>query len=336
MIIKTKPIFAMNNPPDSNSLGSVPYVFFMSESPISNAIYCEYLNQNRNHARYLLTKIPEGIIKSNHKFMPQTKLLGHYPVTDINWLAAEHFVQWLNLIDKEKSYYLPSLDEWYKAAYFDPISKKYYNYPNRTDNIDTLSNNIADHNSINVENIIGNKTKNKYFAYNYSFFDVRDMAGNVYEMIKTADRQCTIVGSAWNRNRLNAHKYNCGSRSISRKYSNEYIGFRLCRKCSFKQLYISLHNEFNESWQNDSLSVYDTNNGVLCKNITLIQNHNPSLTPLNLYDYTDKIMIIEYHSSTNLFQNNSIKLYNNNQQIIYEYTFKKYNDKILVNLAGLI
>lgn len=335
MIIKTKPIFAINNPPDSNSLGSIPYVFFMSESPISNAIYCEYLNANYKKQKYL-TQIPEGITKLNNKFIINTKLEGHYPLTNINFFQMQSFIYWLNTIDKTKSYYLPSLDEWYKAAYYDPVSKKYYNYPNRTDTIDRLSKHIADQHSMNTENIIGGKTKNKYYIHNYSFFDVRDMGGNIYETTQTAGNQCIIVGSSWNRNRLNAHKYNCGSRSVSKRYNSKYIGFRLCRKCPSQKLFLSLHNDLGNGWNNDTISIYDTNNGVLLNNITLNNGYKSDFIPFDFFDYTDKLLIFNYNSTNNLFPYNSVRIYNQNKKNIYKYTFKKQNDKILINLSELM
>ncbi len=38
---------------------------------------------------------------------------------------------------KDSRYFLPSADEWYKAAYFDPTSGPYYNYPTGSDTAPT-------------------------------------------------------------------------------------------------------------------------------------------------------------------------------------------------------
>ena len=83
------------------------------------------------------------------------------PATNISWFEAAEFVNWLNtstghtpaykfdlsgnfqlwqpsdlgynpnnLFRNSRAYYfLPNVDEWYKAAYFDPISGVYYDYP---------------------------------------------------------------------------------------------------------------------------------------------------------------------------------------------------------------
>jgi len=92
------------------------------------------------------------------------------PATSISWLEAATFINWLNTskghqaaynIDsggnfglwssgeawqaggenlfrhKDTVYFLPSMDEWYKAAYYDPISGVYYDYPTGSDTAPT-------------------------------------------------------------------------------------------------------------------------------------------------------------------------------------------------------
>jgi formylglycine-generating enzyme len=83
------------------------------------------------------------------------------PATSINWLEAARFVNWLNvstgntpaykfdgngdfqlwtpadpgydagnlLRNRQAEYFLPSADEWYKAAYYDPAAGTYWDYP---------------------------------------------------------------------------------------------------------------------------------------------------------------------------------------------------------------
>jgi hypothetical protein len=87
------------------------------------------------------------------------------PVTSISWLEAAKFINWLNFStghmvaykfdgdgnfqlwssgdvgydpnnlyrNRRARYFLPSVDEWYKAAYYDP-SGVYYDYPTGSDN----------------------------------------------------------------------------------------------------------------------------------------------------------------------------------------------------------
>ncbi len=91
------------------------------------------------------------------------------PATDVSWNEAARFVNWLNTSrgyqaaynfttdgvndnialwssaeawqlggenrfrHKDAHYWLPSMDEWYKAAYYDPVSGTYFDYPTSDD-----------------------------------------------------------------------------------------------------------------------------------------------------------------------------------------------------------
>jgi len=89
------------------------------------------------------------------------------PATSISWFEAARFVNWLNTDsgstpaykfdsggnfqlwqsgdagynpnnlyrNSQAQYFLPSVDEWYKAAYYDPIADVYYDYPTGSDSI---------------------------------------------------------------------------------------------------------------------------------------------------------------------------------------------------------
>ncbi len=92
-----------------------------------------------------------------------------YPATSVTWYEAAKFVNWLNMStggmpaykfdangnfqlwestdpgydpnnlyrNKLAKYFLPSVNEWHKAAYYDPVAGAYYTYP-------TGSNDVAD------------------------------------------------------------------------------------------------------------------------------------------------------------------------------------------------
>jgi len=92
------------------------------------------------------------------------------PATSISWLQAARFVNWLNTSQgfqaaykfdgsgnfqlwsstdawqldgenlfrhKDAQYWLPSADEWYKAAYYDPVSDTYFDFPTGSDTAPT-------------------------------------------------------------------------------------------------------------------------------------------------------------------------------------------------------
>ncbi len=123
-------------------LGAVAYEYRMGKYEIS-----EQMIEKANTLGGL------GISKSNRG--PDR------PVTNITWFDAARFVNWLNTssgsvpaykfdasgnfqlwqpIDpgydlnnlfrnRQARYFLPSADEWYKAAYYDPVAGHYWDYP---------------------------------------------------------------------------------------------------------------------------------------------------------------------------------------------------------------
>ncbi len=89
------------------------------------------------------------------------------PATSVSWFEAAEFVNWLNTSkgntpaykfdadgdfqlwepsdtgydpdnkfrNTQARYFLPSVDEWYKAAYYDPNASVYFNYPTGSDSV---------------------------------------------------------------------------------------------------------------------------------------------------------------------------------------------------------
>jgi formylglycine-generating enzyme required for sulfatase activity len=90
-----------------------------------------------------------------------------YPATSVTWFEAAKFVNWLNTStgsvpaykfdangsfqlwqpsdagydatnlyrNKLAAYFLPSLNEWHKAAYYDPVAGVYYDYPTGSNSV---------------------------------------------------------------------------------------------------------------------------------------------------------------------------------------------------------
>ena len=134
------------NPPDTtgspNPAGSVPYAYRIGKYEIS-----EQMITNANALGGL------GITKDTR--WPDK------PATNISWFEAARFVNWLNTSkgaapaykfdaagnfqlwsemdagynpanrfrNTQAAYFLPSADEWYKAAFYDPTNGSYWNYP---------------------------------------------------------------------------------------------------------------------------------------------------------------------------------------------------------------
>jgi len=139
------------NPDDTtgnpNPAGKVEYAYRISKYEISEAM----IDAANAGGGLGLTKDTRGPSK---------------PATSISWLEAATFVNWLNTSQghqaaynfdgngnfglwssgqawqrggenlfrhKDTVYFLPSMDEWYKAAYFDTSGNLYYNYPTGSD-----------------------------------------------------------------------------------------------------------------------------------------------------------------------------------------------------------
>ena len=143
-------IGAPGNPPDTtgdpNPAGAVPYVYRIGKYEIS-----ERMIDAANALGGLgITKDKRGPEK---------------PATRVSWFEAAQFVNWLNTStggvpaykfdaqgnfqlwapgdpgydpgnlfrNAQARYFLPSADEWYKAAFYDPVAGIYWDYPNGSD-----------------------------------------------------------------------------------------------------------------------------------------------------------------------------------------------------------
>jgi formylglycine-generating enzyme len=138
------------NPPDANPnpAGAVPYSYRIGKYEIS-----EQMVDKANALGGLgITKDARGPDK---------------PATSVTWYEAARFVNWLNTStgnapaykfdgagafqlwapsdpgydaanlyrNKRAMYFLPSLNEWHKAAYYDPAAGVYYDYPTGSDSV---------------------------------------------------------------------------------------------------------------------------------------------------------------------------------------------------------
>ena len=138
------------NPPDAggNGAGAVPYSYRIGKYEIS-----EQMMDKANALGGL------GITKDSRG--------PDYPVTSVPWYEAAKFVNWLNMSagsipaykfdgsgnnqlwqstdagydstnlyrNKLAKYFLPSVHEWHKAAYYDPTAGVYYTYPTGSNSV---------------------------------------------------------------------------------------------------------------------------------------------------------------------------------------------------------
>ena len=166
VILEMTTIGEPGNLDDSTGFGSVPYTYEISTYEVSVAQYTEFLNtvaQSDPYGLYsgAMQSGPRGpsIIQSGadgsytYEAVPGTE---NQPVRWVSFYDAARFCNWLangqgssstetGVYDMAQgasvargtntTYVLPSVDEWYKAAYYDPVNDTYYTYPNGSDSV---------------------------------------------------------------------------------------------------------------------------------------------------------------------------------------------------------
>jgi sulfatase modifying factor 1 len=178
-----------------NPAGAVPYEYRMGKYEIS-----EQMIDKANALGGLgITKDTRGANK---------------PATSISWFEAAKFVNWLNTSSGSSpaykfdaggtfqlwqpsdagfnannpfrnslaNYFLPSVNEWYKAAYFDPLNGVYYDYPTGSNVAPTaVASGTAAGTAILQQNIPADIT----LAGALSAFGTMAQGGNAYEWNET-------------------------------------------------------------------------------------------------------------------------------------------------------
>ncbi len=148
-----------------NPAGSVTYEYQIGKFEVSRDMITKY-NANFGTANSLaITLDPMGFVTGGTR--------DAMPATGVSWNEAARFVNWLNTstsgfaaykfttggvnanltpwtaaeIDdydannryrsRRANYVLPSMDEWYKAAYYNPLTSTYSDFPNGLDTVPT-------------------------------------------------------------------------------------------------------------------------------------------------------------------------------------------------------
>jgi autotransporter-associated beta strand protein len=240
------------NPADpSTGRGAVAYVYRIGNYEVTNAQYTEFLNAvdptgaNPNGIYHSeMGSSPRGGISFNagaasgEKYAVRTNM-GNKPVIRVSWYDAARFANWLHngkgsgatetgaytlsgntgiiIRNAGATVWIPSRDEWYKAAYYDPTpgaggGDNYWLYPTRSDSPPTVATanetgdisnpgaNVANYaNGADWNSQDGNLTS-VGSAGGHSHFGTFDQGGNVQEwndeVGATNDRR-GLHGGAW-------------------------------------------------------------------------------------------------------------------------------------------
>lgn len=157
----------LSNTADVTGYGSVSYSYLISKYEITNAQYCEFLNSRAKtdtfnlYSSNMSSSINGGITRSgspgNYTYATKTNM-NNKPVLFVDWFAAARFCNWLHngksntsstengayslngsnpIVNKiaGAQYWLPTENEWYKAAFFkNNGTNEYWSYATQTNN----------------------------------------------------------------------------------------------------------------------------------------------------------------------------------------------------------
>jgi formylglycine-generating enzyme required for sulfatase activity len=207
-------------PPDC---GSVPYDYAISKYEITNSEYVEFLNavaSGDDTYELFSSSMEVGFITSRTGNLYYAKAgFENKPVTFVSFWDAVRFANWLhngqpvgpedttttedgaytltadgianNTVTRKfgAGVFLPSENEWYKAAYYDPALPGFYHYPAGTDTQTTCAVPGAAPNTANCDSAVGPLTNHLTDVGAYtgsaSPYGTFDQGGNVSEWNET-------------------------------------------------------------------------------------------------------------------------------------------------------
>jgi formylglycine-generating enzyme required for sulfatase activity len=208
-----------NDPATGGLYGGVGYDYNIGTYDVTNSQYVAFLNSNdptgANTLRLYNTSMslaPYGGINYNSGAASGSKYSvisgdGNHPVNFVLWYSAIRFANWLgngqtpgstetgaytllggtpmpsngNSITRNAgaTIFLPSENEWYKAAYYNPATSSYYQYPTSSNTAPTASGPTSATNSANYNSVVGNLTAVGAYSGTTSPYGAYDMGGNV-------------------------------------------------------------------------------------------------------------------------------------------------------------
>ena len=249
---------------DPAGYGAVAYTYQIGKYEVTNAQYTDFLNAadptganaNGIYNTSMGSDIRSGITytsgaASGSKYTIRTSM-GDKPVNYVSWYDSARFINWLHngqgagstetgaytlsgntgIITKNvgATVWLPSENEWYKAAYYDPTSgasgNNYWLYPTQSDTVPTVgtANAMGDISNpgANVANYLGGAVWNNLnanlatvgSAAANNYFGTLDQGGNVSEW------NDTVIGGA-----RGVRGGSAGSNDLGLRASNRPIVF---------------------------------------------------------------------------------------------------------------
>ena len=209
------------DPQSQGCFGSVADSYRISRTEINNAQYADFLNAVASSDPNGLYSTQMGSVASNggitrtstpdgfvYDTIPGREAL---PVRHVSFYDALRFVNWLhneqpvgdqNGSTTESGAYtitaqgiadntitrnldarvtLSSEDEWYKAAYYDPVSQAYFDYPTASNTASVCSAPTATANRANCNGAAGDLSAGGSYTGSASPYGTFDQGGNIFE-----------------------------------------------------------------------------------------------------------------------------------------------------------
>jgi sulfatase modifying factor 1 len=236
--------------------GSVAEVYEISMFETTNAQYAEFLNAvAKTDTNGLYNADNGGITRSSGPVgFEYSAELGFEdrPVHYVDFWDALRFANWLHngqpTGDQDSSTtedgaytmtanpvtrnlgateFVPSEDEWYKAAYYDGVSG-YYNYPTGADTRTSCTAPGATFNTANCNGAVGTPTDFESYTTSASYYGTFDQGGNVWEWNETPSGTNRILrGGSYS---TVATSLAASSRTqIYPEFGSSLVGFRVAR-----------------------------------------------------------------------------------------------------------
>jgi formylglycine-generating enzyme required for sulfatase activity len=237
------------NAADTTGYGAVAYAYQIGKYEVTNAQYGAFLNaaaKTDNYALYNSNMSSLGISRSGSSgsyTYSVTTALANRPVVYVSWFDAARMANWmvngqgngstetgaytLNGATSGVSFtknagaqvYIPTENEWYKAAYYNAANTSYSLYPNGQNTITTAD--------ANYNNSGGSTTNVGTYSGDPSSYGTFDQGGNVWEwndeVIDSSSRW--LRGGSFNNNESNlraSYRVN-----YDPTFENNRVGFRV-------------------------------------------------------------------------------------------------------------
>jgi formylglycine-generating enzyme required for sulfatase activity len=248
-------------PGNSASCGDVASSFYMAKYEVTNAQYAEFLNAvaDADTNSLYLTSMSGTISRSGVSGSYVYAVVGSNgskPIPYVTFWSAARFSNWLHngqptgaqssLTTEDGAYtltaaaistnsvvrnagalyWIPSEDEWYKAAYYDPGTASYFDYPTGSNTAPTCSTPTATANRENCSGGPGAPTDVGAYTGSPSPYGTFDQSGNVSEWTDSiVGSMREARGSAFNATTF--YDYAGTPSAVAATYSASNHGFRV-------------------------------------------------------------------------------------------------------------